>query len=595
MGGDSSHKDFKADSSPLSSLRALKWVQSPLGLGVYASANENFAAAHFTRDSTKVSEDLLKIRPNIAVETILTGLELQAGKTIEAADGIKGEIHHEHRSQKIIDNLNHGAKLKANTEELLDRLSQMWGDVPGELTYYGGKDTTPGLVRLVMQYQTQYPQERILDQSPLDFKTKGRETYKPERENITVRESMVNALSSITSGIMNSDLALREFEMKNPRGIKNKFWKDSATSLLFRNGESVNHDAPISEIGIQGITYDALKMSAGILTSDEIQQIVSREDIDRVLRKDNVRTLFSNLEIDSLYDLYSKQEINGLDILAKVIQKQTLNKFWIEDADNSRKGYFGSAIDRDPKDLSLKTLRLVDTTSANAGTLLNSKIFDDLSEAEQAKYIGNIARVLMSKDFLTDVGVRGRAVEYINLVPFYDYHGAGTSWPKETDDIAKGFRSKGLPGLASQLEKRIINAVNIAGSRYEFFYVDADGKVNFDPHGKRSSLSKIVTEKRVIYGTNIPEADQAWSISSAIRSKQEQGKRIKLTPSPNSWQAKLEEELLKKIPLVELLKTHTDIEKAFPLNYIHQINTEIGREWDEKYNNIWWDKIKKVA
>lgn len=579
----------------LSSLRDLGKVRSNLGLGVYASANENFAAAHFTRDSVKVSGDTLDIRPQIAVETILTGVELQATMANDETDATAGEYHHEHRSQAIIDELDLKPELRESTEEILKRLSTMWGGNGEEVTYYGGKDTTPELIRLAMQYQMTYPQHALLDRTPHDFVAEGRRVQKPERQNISVRESLVTALQGVVTELVSSDLTLREFEIRNPLGIKNKFWKDSATSLLFENGQQVNHAAPIAEVGLQGITYDALKMSARLLRPQDIEQVISKEDLEIILRKEMTRLVFSNTEIAEFFEKLKANEINGLDIVAKVIQRQTLRQFWMEDSENSERGFFGSAIDRDPNDTTNKTYRLVDTISSNAGLLLKSTIFDDLPETEKQKYVANIARVLTSDEFLTDVGVRGRAVPYINLVPFYDYHGAGTSWIKETDDIAQGFRHQGLHRLADQLEFRMINAVNIAGSHYEFFYVDADGKVNYDPHGKRSNTCNVTTEKRIIYGTNIPESDQAWSISSIIRAKREQGKRLKQTTEPLSWQYAFEEELLSTLPSIKLLKTNKEIQEAVPVHCIFSINTEEGRKCEQKYNQTWWDNAGKVT
>ncbi|MDZ4227976.1 MAG: hypothetical protein U1E54_01895, partial [Candidatus Levybacteria bacterium] len=341
------------------------------------------------------------------------------------------------------------------------------------------------------------------------------------------------------------------------------------------------------------ITYDALKMSARLLHPQDIEKTVDTKDIDIILGKETTRTLFSNSEIHELHEQFGNDQINGLDILAKVVQQQTLKRFWMEDSDNPERGYFGGAIDRDPQDLTKRTCRLVDTISSNAGLLLKSAIFDDLPEGDRKKYVSNIASVLTGDEFLTDVGVRGRAKRYINLVPFYDYHGAGASWIKETDDIAQGFRHQGLHELADQLEIRLINGINIAGSHYEFFYVDADGKVNYDPHGKKSDSSDVVTEKRIIYGTNIPEQDQAWSISAMIRAKRERGKHIKQVTNPTSWQYALEEELLSAIPFVKLLKTNDEIQEAFPVHCRYSIDTQRGKELDEVYNKTWWNNTNK--
>lgn len=583
---------------PLSSKRDLKKVISPLGLGVHASADVLYRGANFMRDTVKVARDVND--PGIIEETIVTGVELQAYGNNDATDSKRGELPHEHRSEVILDRLDLNKVDKESSKEILDNLYRRWGgkrDIKKgkSISYYGGKDATPEWIGLVSQYQKASPKADILNKSPKDFVEKGRPLYVEKRQDTTVAESMIRALRSVVKDISNSDLALREYQRKNPLGIKNQYWKDSATSLLFENGKSVNHRTPIAEIGIQGITYDALKMSAKTMSPEDVKKIVSDRYIKRILGKESVQSLFTEDELIKMYTHFQTGEENGLDIVAKIVQKQTLKRFWTEDSENPEKGYFASATDRDPKDPSNKTYRVVDTVSSNAGMLLKSTIFDDLPEKDRQKYVSNITSVLMGPEFLTDVGVRGRAVRYIDLIKFRDYHGAGVVWPKEASDIAQGLRHQGLYGLAQELEKRIINSVNIAGSHYEFFYVDADGKVNFDPHGLRSDLSKVAVEKRVIYGTNIPEDTQAWTISSSYRAKREQGKLLKQKTEPSSWQAELENDLLPKIPSVKLLKTHKEIQDAYPNNCIYSIDTAKGQAYDLEFNEAWWNEEMKTS
>src|SRR5205085_443403 len=69
---------------------------------LYGSAGELFSDAVFGRDSAEAAEDVLHIRPDIAVEVILSLARLQG--TVDAPPGPNsneeevGKIHHEHRS-----------------------------------------------------------------------------------------------------------------------------------------------------------------------------------------------------------------------------------------------------------------------------------------------------------------------------------------------------------------------------------------------------------------------------------------------------------------------------------------------------------------
>ncbi len=113
---------------PISASLKLDELRSPIGMGVYASGNENFAAAHFVRDGVRVAEDLLDLRPEIAEETILTAVKFQALSDDPRKDALSGLYHHEYRSRKLIDNQAHlSQETKEKAVNILQKLGSKWG------------------------------------------------------------------------------------------------------------------------------------------------------------------------------------------------------------------------------------------------------------------------------------------------------------------------------------------------------------------------------------------------------------------------------------------------------------------------------------
>lgn len=175
---------------------------------------------------------------------------------------------------------------------------------------------------------------------------------------------------------------------------------------------------------------------------------------------------------------------------------------WLPDRD-----YFALGTDYDDQG----NLRIIRTTTANPAALLDTGFFDTLPAAARTSFVEAIARTMFGPDFLTDAGIRSRALSAGDLVDHWDYHGSFVSWPKETYDIAKGLRRQGLPKLAQQLENRLLNIVLRVQEYPEFVYVDGWGRV----------LSGAPTTRRhggviTILGNNKPERLQAWTVSAIM-------------------------------------------------------------------------------
>jgi len=201
-----------------------------------------------------------------------------------------------------------------------------------------------------------------------------------------------------------------------------------------------------------------------------------------------------------------------------------------------------------------------------------------LSEEEKQAYVVPTVRMLLSPEFVTDAGIRCAAVRHESLLDFSAYHWSHASWPKDTEEFAQGLDRYGFYPEAEQMRIRMINAVNIAGDTLELFYVDGEGRVNFDPHGKQAALQGSETQKLTMIATNRGEENQAWTDSSILRAEAEMQR---------GHHGESEGEVLRSMPIAKLLKTEEEILEAYPRDYYFLIDTKKGKELDAKWNPEW--------
>ncbi|HEX6350110.1 MAG TPA: hypothetical protein VF160_12060 [Candidatus Dormibacteraeota bacterium] len=399
-----------------SMLQSLERVRAEGG-GLYGSAGELFSDAVFGRDSVEAAEDLLHLRPDIALEVILALAKLQG--TVDAAPGPNsneeevGKIHHEHRSLFV-----GTRRISARSQQLLEMLSAMWGGTPESLTYYGSVDATPLYIRLIGRFCAAYG-SGILTHPILN----------KDRRLVRIEQSLRAAVDWLTHSLERSDLGLLEFCRRNPRGIPYQAWKDSGTSYLHADGSLADHTQPIASVEVQGYAHDAL-LAAATLLPDRAEQC--RE-------------------------------------LARRLRQTLLEKFWMP-----RAGYFAMALDRDRDGRP----RQVESISSNGVLLLASSVFDGAEDARP--YVSGLVRRIYSADFVTEVGVRCRSLAEDGLVDFQDYHGTWVCWAKDGFDVAQGLAHSGFPRLAAQLHARLLNGVNVCGAATEFLYVSPDQQVHYD-------------------------------------------------------------------------------------------------------------------
>lgn len=431
---------------------------------------------------------------------------------------LQGEVYESNREEepgKIIHEYRtsvvDGKKIEGMPRHIFEELSARWGGDDRTLAYYGSVDATPHFVRLVGAY-TELCGISILSE----------EVTLKSGAIITIKSALINSLGWIEHKLGLSKSGLIEYLRANPHGIENQVWKDSSEFYVHENKQTANHSAPIASIEVQGLTYDALLVAARFIKD----------------KKDYYRQI------------------------AYKLRERTIELLWQSD-----RNYFALGTDYDENG----NLRVIQTTTANPASLLDTYFFDDLPEELRKKLITGIVRTIMGTEFLTDGGIRSRALSEADLVPFWDYHGSYTTWPKETYDIAKGLRRQGFPLLARQLENRILNMAFKSYQYPEFIYVDGWGRILTSAPSTKSHGEFVLVDS-----SNKPERLQAWTVSAiaAITAHRIRGK-FKLTkePAAKDWQKDLQQHIIAHIPYVERLINPFALAARYP-TYRYKLTKE---------------------
>lgn len=417
--------------------------------GVYASMGPNFTYAIFGRDSIEVAEHLLNSHKQLVRNIIFTLARLQGVKNDAISEEEPGKIHHEYRSRIF-----NGEQISEASLAVMHRLQHWWGAIGAdELVYYGSYDATPMYIKLVCEYAEQYGND-ILN-----------ETYiARDGHSRTILDCLQAASQWLTTKILASPWDLLEYKRINPDGILNQVWKDSDTSYLHLDGRPANAEAGIAAVELQAYAYDALIL----LAQHEIPETAERHRA-----------------------------------VAKNLQHATIQQLWMPD-----RQFFAQGLDRNKAGES----RQIKTLTSNVGLLLQSRLLQDLPAHQRKLYVESIVTTICGPEFVTEAGIRCRALQHKHIPGFVDYHGTDAVWPKETFNIARGLATHGFTSLAQQLNNRILRSVTMAGDFYELFYVEDSGEVWFD---HKASVEHF-TRKSPAHHLAIPEPGQAWVISSVI-------------------------------------------------------------------------------
>lgn len=487
------HYEHKEEYVPAE--EALALVMSQTGEGVYASADVLFKGAVFGRDSLKVGRDLLEVRPHLSREILVTLATFQGVKNDSVNEEESGKIMHEMRREKDLDETS-----SVIFNELTSPASKNWGKEWDEkencwrMVYFGSVDATPSYVQLLIEYCERYGDD-ILDQQVVQ--RDGNET--------TVRETLKSAVGWIIQKLEESPSGLLGYKRVNPNGIENQVWKDSKEFYVHADGSYANHNASVASIEVQGLVYEAL-VGAGRYMADESVELARR---------------------------------------AEELRDRTLELLW-----DAEIGYFSVGVDQDETG----QLRRLETKAANVACLLDSRFFDTLPEEDRRLYVSSIVHTITGPDFLTDAGIRSRALSDAKLVPFWDYHGSHVTWPKETYDIIRGLRRQGFSSLALQVQNRMLNAVHKSDAFPEFIYVDDGGRV----------LTGTGPDGLDIDSTNKPESVQAWTVSSVMAAMADQLYGPVEPDVQQPWQKELEDGLLSSMQDMPFYRERSELDKRYP-------------------------------
>lgn len=537
--------------------------KGPDAITALASADTEYTNL-FGRDTLTLALDLLPYKPEIA-RRVLKLFASKQGTVWEKPDHYPldeeqpGRILHEEQS----DGIPHHLKSRFPTKEAYEayrihfeeksrRLTQQWGT-----RYFGSVDATPKYLLLAREYLRVTGNTNFLD-----------ETYVgSDKEKHTMYDSFLAAAEWVYTNATygpnvnpqdgtnheRQSKPLLRFLRVNHLGIENQIMMDSKESFIFPDGTLANHAFPIADTGSQGQAYDALLFAADLLSQ--------RDTSEKAAEK---ATAWRNT--------------------AAAIQQNTLN-LWLDYAQ-----YFAMGED---------ITGAIPTMSSNVVELLSSTIFDNLSPQQKRTYISGISRMLTSTDFLTQVGIRSRALRHISALTvdvdgkptrFSDYHGVDSIWMEKLRWFIRGLDKQSLYTLADQMRYILLDAVNTEGSFTEFFWVTPDGQPIYNSKMHQG-------EDGVLNVTSLSERDQAWTISAAIATKKELEARHRPQTQPNSWQAKLEDELIASMKERGLyrsrnMRTRREIQQAQQATkqYTLAVNTAMGRKAQERLHGN-WEKI----
>lgn len=316
-------------------IQDLQALSTNVGFGPFFVAGLPWFGVPFGRDSIISALQMLPFHPDIAKGTLRTMANYQGTKKDPWRDEEPGKIMHEIRYGEL-----------ANTNQ-----------VPFT-PYYGTIDATPLFLILLVEYVNW---------------SKDVSFFNELLPNV---EAALNWIDQY--GDRDGD-GFVEYHQEASKGIANQGWKDSADSIVHRNGEYAN--SPIALAEVQGYVYQA---RIGIAA---LYQSISEWEKSEKLRKQS-------------------QEL-----------KEKFNTaFWMEDKD-----FYAIALDEHKQQ--------VGTLTSNPGHVLFSGILDD-TRAEK------VMDMLVSPTMFSGYGIRtmGEGEAGFNPISYHD----GSVWPHDNSMILLG-------------------------------------------------------------------------------------------------------------------------------------------------------------
>ncbi len=324
------------------------------GLLVPAAGSPWFMAL-FGRDSLITGYEAMILTPEPAKNALRTLARWQASAWDDFTDAEPGKIPHEFRAGELA----------------------YFGEVP-QSPYYGTADATPLFLVLL------------------------NEVWRWTRDDNFIRE-MEGAARMTLAWIFDEADRVKgyvAYEKRSSRGLQNQGWKDSANSMLFRDGTLAEGSIALCEV--QGYVYDAFlrtaKLAGGIWDDEQLARDLRERAADLRARFDR--------------------------------------DFWMPE-----RGYYALALDGDG--------RRVDSITSNAGHLLWSGIVPE----DKARLV---ADRLVGNTMFSGWGIRTMAVGEAGYDP--DSYHNGSVWPHDNALIVEGLRRYGFREAASRVAVSLLEA-----------------------------------------------------------------------------------------------------------------------------------------
>ncbi|RJX41260.1 amylo-alpha-1,6-glucosidase [Paenibacillus pinisoli] len=340
----------------------LRVLLTDLGYGSFPVAGLPWFSVPFGRDSLIAALQMLPLNPVIAKGTLLTLASYQGQKEDGWRDEQPGKIMHEIRYGEL-----------AGTNQ-----------VPFT-PYYGTIDATPLFLLLAAEYYHWTGDGDFI---------------------IALKPHLDEALAWIKKYGDYDEDGFVEYYQKSSKGIANQGWKDSADSVVHRNGDYA--EAPIALVEVQGYVYQALTRLAPI---------------------------YRSLGLD--------KQAGEMERDAAELRERFERDFWMEDEQ-----YYAIALDKDKK--------RVESVTSNAGHILMSGI----ASPDRAKAV---AERLVAPDLFGGYGIRTMSTESAGYNPM-SYHD-GSVWPHDNSLCLLGLSCSGYTEEAAMVMQGLL----AAAEKFEYY------------------------------------------------------------------------------------------------------------------------------
>ncbi|MCR8849857.1 amylo-alpha-1,6-glucosidase [Rossellomorea sp. SC111] len=337
------------------SLSDLRVLLNDTGYGKFPVAGLPWFGVPFGRDSLIAALQMIAFEPQVAKGTLFTMASEQGTKVDPWRDEQPGKIMHEIRYGEL-----------ANTNQI------------PFTPYYGTIDATPLFLVLLTEYVKWTG----------DFGT-----FRKLEDNVK------NALKWIDQyGDRDGDLFL-EYHQESSKGIANQGWKDSADSIVHRNGDYA--DTPIALVEVQGYVYQAKRGLADVYEA-----------------------------------LGDHETASWLAAEAKNLQERFEQDFWMEDLE-----FYAIALDQKKEK--------VGTITSNPGHVL----FSGMMTGNRAE---KVSQTLTGDNMFSGYGIRtmGKGEAGYNPMSYHD----GSVWPHDNSITLLGLSKLGLTAEAKKVMSGLIDA-----------------------------------------------------------------------------------------------------------------------------------------